>query len=106
MVMSVLHEGADSTAFGRHRVSLADEACGTMTHVDAVILNATEWCCRRLQLLTGRTNVWLAAQLTNVSIIVYFVWAGMYFWNADLALRVWVGVFCCGLLYALSQTIL
>ena len=45
-----------------------------MTRIDAAILDLTEWICRRFQVLTGRTNVWLAVQLTNVSIIVYFVW--------------------------------
>ena len=48
-----------------------------MAYIDSSILNVTEWFCRRFQLLTGRTNVWLAFQLTNLSIIVYFVWAGM-----------------------------
>ena len=48
-----------------------------MTYIDSAILNLTERCCRRFQVLTGRTNVWLAVQLTNLSIIVYFVWAGM-----------------------------
>jgi hypothetical protein len=56
-------------------------------------------------LLTGRTNLWLAVQLTNLSIIVYFVWAGWYFWRADPLPRVLLGVFCGGLLYVLTQTI-
>ena len=38
-----------------------------MTYIDAAILALTEWCCRRFQLLTGRTNIWLALQLTNTS---------------------------------------
>jgi hypothetical protein len=37
-------------------------------------VDVTEWLCRRFQLLTGRTNVWLAFQL-NLSVILYFVWA-------------------------------
>jgi hypothetical protein len=73
--------------------------------IDSMILDATEWSCRRFQLLTGRTNVWLAMQLTNISIIIYFVWATLYFWNTDATVRTFVGIFCAGLLYALTQTI-
>jgi hypothetical protein len=73
--------------------------------VDGAILNATEWLCRRFQVLTGRTNVWLALQLTNLSIVLYFLWAAVYFWNTDLATRIFVGVFCGGVLYALTQTV-
>jgi hypothetical protein len=73
--------------------------------LDSVILDATEWVCRRFQVLTGRTNVWLAMQLTNISIIVYFVWAALYFWNTDSTVRTFVGVFCGALLYALTKTI-
>jgi hypothetical protein len=73
--------------------------------LDSVILDATERVCRRFQLLTGRTNVWLAMQLTNISIIVYFVWAALYFWNTDSTVRTFVGVFCAVLLYALTKTI-
>jgi len=73
--------------------------------IDSMILDATEWSCRRFQLLTGRTNVWLAMQLTNISIIIYFVWATLYFWNTDATVRTFVGIFGAGLLYALTQTI-
>jgi hypothetical protein len=76
-----------------------------MTYIDAALLNAIEWICHKVQLLTGRTNVWLAAQLTNLSIVMYFVWAAMYFWNTDLTLRLSVGLFCGALLYVLPQTI-
>jgi hypothetical protein len=76
-----------------------------MTYIDAGILDLTEWFARKFQLLTGRTNVWLALQLTNVSIVVYFVLAGMSFWRSDVTARVLLGVFCSGLLYLLSQTI-
>src|SRR5882762_8287939 len=77
-----------------------------MTYIDAAILNLTEWCCRRFQLLTGRTNVWLALQLTNLSIVVYFVWAGMiYLWSRDVTARIALGLFCSGLWYVLTQTI-
>src|SRR4051812_27140281 len=76
-----------------------------MTYIDSVILNLTERACRKFQVLTGRTNVWLAVQLTNLSIIVYFVWAGVYFWSSDIAPRVFIGLFCTALLYVLPQTI-
>jgi hypothetical protein len=75
-----------------------------MTYIDSAILNLTEWFCRQFQLLTGRTNVWLAVQFTNLSIIVYFVWAGVYFWSRGVAARIAVGLFCSGLLYVLTQT--
>ena len=54
-----------------------------MFFLDSLILDATESLCRRFQVLTGRTNVWLAMQITNISIIIYFVWAALYFWNTD-----------------------
>ena len=73
-----------------------------MTYIDSAILNLTEWLCRKFQLLTGRTNVWLAVQLTNLSIIVYFVWAGVYFWSSDVAARIALGLFCSGVLYVLT----
>src|SRR5688500_16272879 len=38
-----------------------------VTYIDSFLLNLTERFCRRFQLLTGRTNVWLALQLTNLS---------------------------------------
>lgn len=76
-----------------------------MTWIDSAILDLTEWCCRKFQVLTGRTNVWLAIQLTNLSIIVYFVWAGVFLWRSDVGPRIALGLFCAGLLYVLTQTI-
>ena len=76
-----------------------------MTYLDSLILAFTEWCCRRFQLLTGRTNVWLAVQFTNLSIVIYFVWAALYLWVASTGGRVFIGVFCAALLYALTQTV-
>jgi hypothetical protein len=76
-----------------------------MGKIDLGILNVTEWCCRKFQVLTGRTNVWLAVQLTNLSIVVYFVWAGVYFWRAELSERIVLALFCIGLLYVLMQTV-
>ena len=77
-----------------------------MLYIDSVILNMIERACRRFQRLTGRTNVWLAIQLTNLSIVVYFVWAIVVFWSVDLWLRVAVGLFCFGVIYVLTQTLL
>jgi hypothetical protein len=76
-----------------------------MTYIDSAVLTVTEWACRRFQLLTGRTNVWLALQLTNLSIVVYFVWAGVSFWSDDWPSRILLAAFCGGLLYLLTQTI-
>jgi hypothetical protein len=77
-----------------------------MTYVDSVVLNLTERICRRFQAWTGRTNVWLAFQLTNLSIVVYFVWvAGLYLLSGDLALRVFVALFCGGVFFVLTRTI-
>src|SRR5688572_9275166 len=76
-----------------------------MTYIDTVILNMIERACRRFQRLTGRTNVWLAVQLTNLSIVLYFLWAAAAFWTADTQLRILVGVFCAGLMYVLLQTL-
>ena len=77
----------------------------TMSYIDSTVLNLTERSCRQFQRLTGRTNVWLAAQLTNLSIIVYFVWAAVYSWSSGVPSRIFVGLFCGGLLYVLTQTI-
>jgi hypothetical protein len=76
-----------------------------MTFLDQAILDVIEYASRKFQVLTGRTNVWLAVQLTNLSIVLYFIWAGVYFWKAELWLRISVGVFCAGLVYALTQTV-
>src|SRR5882762_11059654 len=77
-----------------------------MTYVDSAVLNLTERMCRRFQIWTGRTNVWLAFQLTNLSIVVYFIWvAGLYFVSRDLALRVFVALFCGGVFFMLTRTI-
>jgi len=77
-----------------------------VTYIDAALLNLIEWFCRKMQLLTGWTNVWLAFQLTNLSVIVYFVWAGLYLWSSDdSALRILLASFFGLLVYVLSQTI-
>ena len=77
-----------------------------MTYVDAALLNLAESACRSFQRLTGRTNLWLAVQLTNLSIVMYFWWAALYFWiSDDLSIRVFVALFCGSLLYLLTQTV-
>jgi len=76
-----------------------------MLYVDSVILNMIERTCRRFQRLTGRTNVWLAVQLTNLSIIFYFIWAAVVFSTVEPWLRIGVAIFCAGLLYVLTQTL-
>ena len=77
-----------------------------MTYIDSVLLNVIERSSRGFQRLTGRTNVWLAIQFTNLSIIVYFVWAGfVYVLTGDAQVRLLLGLFCGAVFYALTQTI-
>jgi len=76
-----------------------------MLAVDSALLDLTEWLCRRFQVLTGRTNVWLAFHLTNFSIVVFFIWAGMQFRIGGRSFRTALAVFCGGLLYLLTRTL-
>ena len=76
-----------------------------MIALDSVLLNLTERSCRAFQRLTGKTNVWLAVQLTNLSIVMYFVWAALWTSIIDVALQVLAGVFGVALLYVLTQTV-
>lgn len=77
-----------------------------MNLLDSAVLDFTEWLCRRFQVWTGRTNVWVAFQLTNLSIVVYFIWgAGLYWLSADLALRFFVAFFCGGVFFMLTRTL-
>jgi hypothetical protein len=74
--------------------------------IDSALLNLTERLCRRFQVWTGRTNVWLAFQLTNLSVIVYFIWvAGLYLLSGDVAFRIFVALFCGGVFFVLTRTI-
>ena len=79
-----------------------------MTYIDQGILNLVEWLCHKFQRLTGRTNVWLALQLTNLSIIVYFivyfVWPNVYFGRRHVVARIVLGLFCGGLSAVMSGT--
>jgi hypothetical protein len=75
-----------------------------MTYVDEAILDFVELVCRRLQMLTGRTNVWFAFQLTNLSVVVYFIWVTrLYLLSGDLVLRVFVIMFCGGVFFVLTR---
>jgi hypothetical protein len=77
-----------------------------MTYIDAAILNLTERVCRGFQAWTGRTNVWLAFQLTNLSIVLYFIWVAVLYWlSGDVALRMFVGLFCGGVFFVLTRTV-
>jgi hypothetical protein len=76
-----------------------------MTWVDAALLDVIERICRRVQVVTGRTNVWLAVQFTNLSIVVFFIWAGAFVRFGGRSTRIVVGVVCLLLLYFLSQTV-
>ena len=77
-----------------------------MTYIDSAVLDLTERLCRRFQAWTGHTNVWLAFQLTNLSIVIYFIWIGfLYLLSGDLALRVFVALFCSGVFFVLTRTI-
>ena len=77
-----------------------------MNYVDSAILNLVEWVCRRFQAWTGRTNVWIAFQLTNLSVVVYFVWVGVLYWlSGDLILRLFVALFCGGVFFVLTRTV-
>jgi hypothetical protein len=77
-----------------------------MTFFDSAVLSVTERICRRIQMWTGHSNVWLAFQLTNLSIVVYFVWvAGLYRLSGDTVVRVFVALFCGGVFFVLTRTI-
>jgi len=77
-----------------------------MTYVDSALLDFTERLCRRFQTWSGRTNVWLAFQLTNLSIVVYFAWVAVLYWLTGMfALRVFVALFCGGVFLVLTRTI-
>ena len=77
-----------------------------MTYVDAALLDLTEWLCQRLQAWTGRTNIWLAFHLTNLSIVIYFTWVGALYWLSGLlAVRVFVALFCGGVFFMLTRTL-
>jgi hypothetical protein len=97
-------ERCETTAV-RTKIDRHDAGFG-MTSIDSAILTITERLCRRFQLWTGRTNVWLAFQLTNLSIVIYFIWVmGLYWLSGDVVFRVFVALFCGGVFIVLTQTL-
>src|SRR4051812_26292506 len=77
-----------------------------MTYVDSALLELTERICQRFQAWTGRTNVWLAFHLTNLSIVVYFTWVSVLYWfSGMLALRIFFALFCGGVFFVLTRTL-
>lgn len=77
-----------------------------MGYLDSAVLDLTERICRRFQVWSGRTNVWLAFQLTNLSIVVYFTWVSVLYWLTGLfAFRIFVALFCGGVLLVLTRTL-
>ena len=68
--------------------------------IDSALLDLTERICHKIQMLTGRTNVWIAFQLTNLSVIVYFIWVALYFPNLPPYWRIAAGLFSGGVLFA------
>jgi hypothetical protein len=77
-----------------------------MTFIDESVLNFTERMCHRFQYWTGRTNVWLAFQLTNLSIILYFIWvADLYLLTVDPVSRAFVALFSAVVFLVLTRTI-
>ena len=77
-----------------------------MISVDWAVLNFTERLCHRFQRWTGRTNVWLAFQLTNLSIVLYFIWvADLYLLAGNRALRAFVALFAGVVFFALTRTV-
>jgi hypothetical protein len=77
-----------------------------MMFFDEIVLDLTERICHRFQIWTGRTNVWLAFQLTNLSIVLYFIWvADLYLLTADAVVRAFVALFAGIVFFVLTRTI-
>ena len=74
--------------------------------LDSLVLNTVQRLCHLWQRLTGRTNVWVAVQLTTLSIAVYFVWAVVEISASPWPARLGLGTFCAVLLYVLTKTVL
>ncbi len=73
--------------------------------IDSALLDLAERICHKIQMWTGRTNIWLAFQLTNLSVIVYFVWVALYFPNLPPYWRIPAALSCGGVLLAVSQSV-
>jgi hypothetical protein len=77
-----------------------------MTFVDGALLHLVEGLCHRFQRLTGRTSVWLAFQMTNLSIVIYFIWAVQWYLRGPRMIRPGLTVFFVLLIYGLTQSVL
>jgi hypothetical protein len=77
-----------------------------MMFFDEIVLDLTERICHRFQIWTGRTNVWLAFQLTNLSIVLYFIWvADLSLLTGDAVVRAFVALFAGIVFFVLTRTI-
>ncbi|MGE3957113.1 MAG: hypothetical protein AB7H96_10380 [Vicinamibacterales bacterium] len=77
-----------------------------MAYVDSAVLDLVERLCRWFQRWTGRSNVWLAFQLTNLSIVIYFGWVSVLYWLSGMfALRVFVAGFGGAVFVMLTRTL-
>jgi hypothetical protein len=77
-----------------------------MVQLDQVLLNATERFCQRFQIWTGWTNIWLAFQLTNLSIVLYFIWVvGLYRISSILSARIFIACFCVSVFVVITRTV-
>src|SRR3954470_22407586 len=77
-----------------------------MTYDDSALLELTAPICQRFTAWTGRTNVWRAFRLTNLSIVVYFTWVSVLYWfSGMLALRIFFALFCGGVFVMLTRTL-
>ena len=56
-------------------------------------------------MLTGKSNVWLAAQLTNLSIVAYFACVAIYVRHVPMRVGIGILVFATAVAYVLSQTV-
>jgi hypothetical protein len=82
------------------------DAVAVMTYIDTALLNATERACQRFQVWTGRTNVWLAFQLTNLSVVLYFIWViRLYRISNILEARIFIACFCAAVFVVVTRTI-
>jgi hypothetical protein len=77
-----------------------------MVHLDQALLNATERLCQRFQMWTGWTNIWLAFQLTNLSVVLYFIWViGLYRISDILGARIFIASFCVSVFIVITRTV-
>jgi hypothetical protein len=77
-----------------------------MFRLDEALLNVTERLCQRFQAWTGWTNVWLAFQLTNLSVVLYFIWViGLYRISGILEARIFIGCFCVAVFVIVTRTV-